>query len=1170
MKHILDLRGVALHSYHTTPYHESFTEKTEKGDKQQPTMAHGVQVFLERYLLPILDRAEPIDIIAVGEGGSDRRRALYVDYKSKESSYSPAVSAQRDGCVQAIERLLIGLGSTLIKYPKTEADDTIALLCNRLEGPKTVWTADQDLLQLMGPGTLVRYRGESVSSFKDYDLLTYGPEIVTLYKSIVGDTSDGYGGIRGLGETFFQNLVTGNVEIVSKLCRIADTRDYSGLEQLASANSLVEKIKAKSDDWFLMWQLAKLHPEWCEMTFREKLGRPVIAKRLPNIERVHTALNPLGLGSFTEKFLKYHYKPILLTASKLRGKEEGFIKALQDSPYIAYDYETYDSLKCESYQKARKGFVDVYSQEVVGVSFAYGANYNKAVYIPIRHEDTDNVSIETVKRILEAIQGYEKIAHNMAFESFISQKCFDIDFWTETYDTMHLFSHANENEDRGLKELSKTYLNYDQLRYSDVVPAGKDMRDVTGESVTQYGADDSICTLQLFHVGKLICELECTANFALKIEPYFEAAMSKRYVKGTRIDKSYLENLTVEASARQIELDKELRQLLTENCSQPNEKSALVIYEDFKPYWEALLSSKGKTEEEIKEYLEERKAELIENSAYVPWQAPSLNWLGRKAIKNVAKMVGLPALRGSKQAWVEAYVYGLIEHADERCGNWPDAFTDEQLTLIKALKAMPELLEVNMSNETYERFKTSESVEKEVKLEIERLYQLSHMLHLSNETFWIGHELNSDSPKQMIQLFYIMLGLPILMRNIDKSDSNARSEWDLEQSPSTGVNAIETWTVYEDMPDWKRKVLEIILELRALSTKFKLYFNPYPKLFHPTESTETVGVLRPSLKNCGTVTRRPTSSTPNVLQVSKKDDGEIRGAFLADSEDEVIVSIDFKQQELVILGALSRDENLLSCYTGPIENRKDVHGLTGTSILNLQNRREGKKSLSYAEFMFNVKNKDKVCVGIRKKPAKMTNFLTVYGGSAIGLARKAVVKVKEAESFIDAFFETYPKVEDYQARCTKNARRYGYVTTMYGNRKHCDGVFDRNRAIAASWERQAGNAPIQGTAADILKIVLKEAVLLRLQERTGACFIAPVYDEIVASVPKKSVVQYINEMVNIMEVTLPGTEVKLGTSVSIGKNWGQQKELEEIMEPSQSRPTEQQILKVLEEIENEC
>jgi DNA polymerase I-like protein with 3'-5' exonuclease and polymerase domains/5'-3' exonuclease len=1166
VKHILDLRGIVLHSYHTTPYLETF--KDEEG-KQQPTTAHGVQTFLERYLLPILDKAQPIDVIAVGEGGSDRRRALYVDYKSKASSYSERVSNERDACVTAVEKILVGIGATLIKYPKVEADDTIALLCQKLSGPKTVWTGDRDLTQLQGPGVIVKFRGVTESAFEGYSFEEFGSNVVTLYKSIVGDSSDGYGGVSGLGAAFFEKLTKeGGPDLVTKLCGVADARDHKVLAALAHDSALVTKLKAKSDEWFTSWQLAKLHPEWCEMSFREKLCRPIIGKRLPNLARVEAALSPLGLSELTNMFTAYHYSPILADKKTLEGRVEKLIEALQNSPMVAYDYETYDTLKCDSFQKARKGFVDVYSQEVVGVSFAYGSNFSKCVYIPIRHENTDNVPMEWVKQILEGLQGYEKVAHNTAFESYISKKCFGLDFYQETYDTMHLFSHYDENLDRGLKSLSKAFLNYDQIAYSQIVGKDKDMRNISGDEVLRYGADDAICTLQLYFISEMLCQLEDTDVFAKTVEPFFEAAMAPRYVKGTKIDRHRLKVLTEEASKAQTEKEAELRSLLAENCSEIVETGALLIFEDFEPYWTETLVQKGKSEQEIIDFLEAKRADLIQKSKYAEWKSPELDWVGKKALRNLTKIIGLPALRGSKIAWVSMYVEGLYEQAAERCADPSDAFTDEQRTLLKALKDCPELLEVNLSNRTIAKALATQTDYKEKSKSLLDLFKLSLETHQSDESFWEGDELNIDSPKQMTELLYVKLCLPILLRNIDKSDSNNKSEWDLEQSPSTGINAVETWLVYETLPEWKKRVLELVLELRAISTKFKLYFNPYPLLFHPEESTEEFGVLRPSLKNCGTVTRRPSSSTPNVLQVSKKGEGEIRSMFLPDSPDHVVVSIDFKQQELVILGCLSGDETLLSCYTGPVELRSDVHGLTGTSILNIQNQREGKSKLSYKEFMERVKGRDKVCVAIRKKPAKMTNFLTVYGGSSMGLARKAVVTPKEAESFISAFFLTYPRVADYQDAQEKRARRFGYTKTMYGSRKHCDGIFDKNKAIASSWGRQGVNAPIQGTAADVLKMVLKEAVTKKLQERLGACFIAPVYDEIVASVPKQSVVQFIEEMVNIMEVTLPGTNVTLGTSVSIGNNWGDQVELEEQMLPEESRPTPELIRKVLQDLEN--
>ena len=289
----------------------------------------------------------------------------------------------------------------------------------------------------------------------------------------------------------------------------------------------------------------------------------------------------------------------------------------------------------------------------------------------------------------------------------------------------------------------------------------------------------------------------------------------------------------------------------------------------------------------------------------------------------------------------------------------------------------------------------------------------------------------------------------------------------------------------------------------------------------------------------------------------------MRSVILPLSKDEVIVSIDFDQQELVILAGLSNDVNLRSCYQG--DNKRDVHSLTGLGIYNFAQQQRGKSGLTYERFAALAKSDDKndpVAVEvteIRKKKAKMTNFLMVYGGSEAGLARKAIVPKETAGSWVSVFFDTYPKVTTYMERQVAMAKKKGFVTTLFGNRKHCDKIFSPNKAIQRAAERQAINQPIQGAAADVLKIVMKEICLQNILERTLCTIYAPVYDEVVASVPKHKVDEYIRLMSDIMEMQLPHVNIGLTTSVSIGKNWGDQVELG-------NRPSLESVTKTLNEL----
>ena len=280
----------------------------------------------------------------------------------------------------------------------------------------------------------------------------------------------------------------------------------------------------------------------------------------------------------------------------------------------------------------------------------------------------------------------------------------------------------------------------------------------------------------------------------------------------------------------------------------------------------------------------------------------------------------------------------------------------------------------------------------------------------------------------------------------------------------------------------------------------------------------------------------------------------MRGCFLPQNEDELVVSIDYVQEELVIMAGESGDENLRSCYIG--DNKKDVHTNTGSAIYNSQMR----TNIRYDQYAELVEKKDKKANDIRKVYAKRTNFLVAYGGGPAGMARKIIVPMEMAESFYEAFFLSYPRVKDYQARKIAEAQRFGYVKECFGTRRHLNKIFDKSKRVRSSAERQAGNAPIQSGAASVLKKLMSGYVKNSVAERFGSTIYGPIYDEVVASVPKSNVHAYVEEMANLMEIELPGLNITLSTSVSIGHNWGDQIEIG-------TRPTAEMVYATIAKIE---
>lgn len=1173
---ILDIRPLLLMCYHggedRQPLQGATTDPKTNKPRKINSAAHGLSSFMDRILRPILLKNAPINIIAVWEGGNHRRRALFEGYKNKpgQEESDVVMQAQVDILFTQAKQLLAGLGAVQMEVPFAEADDAIAYLCERLHGFKRVRTVDHDLLQLKQyPNTLVYIKDGTLSDYKGYPL-----DLVGLYKSIVGDSSDQYGGVRGMGEGAFKDMFDAyGHDGMKQIEHAVASEDYSELiaANEESPDRNLQKLLDQKDQWRLSYLLARLHPEWCEMSYEERVIRPRWFKRIPSRERVQAALREANLTTTIPAYIE-RYMPQMVLMDRLtlvQTDAEVIAKRAKQGPIVAFDYESYDSLKNPAYQQARSGFVDVLSQKVTGVSFCYGDNLQHSFYMPCLHRDTYNVSLETMESTLGVMLGDTlPVAHNCKFEQVVTYTNFGIEF-DKVMDTAIMASYVDEEMEQGLKFLSKKFLNYDQITYAQVLNGGatneargsseKDMRDISGEEVLQYGADDSVVTAHLYVLFQIILECERTANFVHEYETNFDYVMMRSYLRGVKLDEKRLRELEADDDALAIKTEAHLRGLLEQHCLEFNDEGFYTLWADLEEFYRNKEMEKAAEyvqkvldkefaagDEASAELIAARRIELQAERAkwfaqdledkrddcyaacrYVPLGAPTHLFEPFKVagLSAASKTLGLASIRAIKSDKVGEWISGIRDQAAEQ----GIEFTEDQekfLTLLDRARAA-----------------TNVTLHEELK-------EFCKQVVFSNKEYAVGDELNVDSPKQMAELMYGKMGLPILIRNEDKTGTSARTRYDMEGAPGTSRSTMETNMAELAEDSWQSQVLTDVLTLRGINTRRELYYRPYPLWVSPVD-----GMIHAGIRNCGTKTRRPSGSSPNLLQLSKLwENARLREIIQAlpdhfEGEPQVLIGIDFVQQELVIMAGESGDETLRSCYVG--DNKRDVHSLTAAGLMGIE----------YDDFVHRLKVlKDPEAKFYRSnRRAKSTNFLMAYGGSAMGLSRRTIVPKATAEAMVAAYYETYPRVKEYQEQKKYEAQRYGFVTDCFGVRKHCSQIFSSNNRVRHAIERQAGNAPIQGGAASVLKVVLTEVRRQGVIEKTRATIIAPVYDEIVASVPVSTVVPYIRMMEKIMAIELPGLNISLSTSMSMGLNWGQAS-TNELNHEDGSSPTDEELL----------
>jgi DNA polymerase-1 len=350
-----------------------------------------------------------------------------------------------------------------------------------------------------------------------------------------------------------------------------------------------------------------------------------------------------------------------------------------------------------------------------------------------------------------------------------------------------------------------------------------------------------------------------------------------------------------------------------------------------------------------------------------------------------------------------------------------------------------------------------------------------------------GGVFNLDSPKQLQEVLFGKLGLPVIRKTPTGQ-------------PSTAEDVLEELAISFELP-------RMILEYRGV-TKLKSTYTD--KL--PGQVDEVTGRIHTTYQQGVAATGRLSSSDPNLqnIPIRTPEGRRIRQAFVA-APGHRLVAADYSQIELRIMAHLSGDTSLVAAFA---EDR-DVHQATAAEVLGVP----------LAEVSAD-----------QRRSAKAVNFGLIYGMSAFGLARQLGIGRGEAQRYVDRYFERYPGVRRYMDETRNQARELGYVETVYGRRLYLPDIRSRNAALRQYAERSAINAPMQGTAADIIKRAMIAVDSWLERTHTAARLIMQVHDELVLEVAEEAVEITVGElrqhMMQASELSVP-----LKVDVGIGLNW---------------------------------
>ncbi|MCK5861037.1 MAG: DNA polymerase I [Candidatus Hydrogenedentes bacterium] len=351
-----------------------------------------------------------------------------------------------------------------------------------------------------------------------------------------------------------------------------------------------------------------------------------------------------------------------------------------------------------------------------------------------------------------------------------------------------------------------------------------------------------------------------------------------------------------------------------------------------------------------------------------------------------------------------------------------------------------------------------------------------------------GESFNINSPKQLQGILFEKIGLKPLRKT--------------KSGYSTDVAVLEALAQEHPLP-------EAILEYRTLEKLRGTYVEALPKLVHPVTKR-----IHTSFNQAVAATGRLSSSNPNLQNIPVRTGygRRIRQGFVAGESSLRLIAADYSQIELRILAHLSKDEKMLEAFNAD----EDIHRDTAAKVFGV----------APAEVSPEM-----------RRQAKAVNFGVVYGISDFGLARNLGIARSEAKIFIDSYFETYSGVRSWIERVKEETRQHGFVTTMFGRRRYIAEINSTNGVKRNAAERVAVNTPVQGAAADIIKIAM---VRLddRLKEFDGTYSLLQVHDELVVETPENLVEPVVAAMKDAME-NVTQLDVPLKVDVGIGENWAE-------------------------------
>jgi DNA polymerase I-like protein with 3'-5' exonuclease and polymerase domains len=723
-------------------------------------------------------------------------------------------------------------------------------------------------------------------------------------------------------------------------------------------------------------------------------------------------------------------------------------------------------------------------------------------------------------------------------------------FMSNAHDTKIMSSYVDENYSNGLKQNSKLHLGYDQVSYKEVTTKTGRLYDLPpGGKITVDEWKIDIDALRQMDPKKLKVKLAKLGYEDLHdvIQAHKERIVSKQYRMNELPAEDVLaygadDTICTSALYNFYQLQMEI------------EKTFDVFTQvEVKPAYLTALSYTQGVDVSVSRL---KELERADDKVFEKARATLTEVLYRKGI--------LDKMWKPFTEWTAA---GVKDACEDLFG-----FRPESARRKPALLAMDIMTESGTGDSDVALANFCSAVERE---------DVRYINELLLNKYRKEPGLDVNSSKKMKAFLYDILKLPVRVtsdlteldykfnRDLVKAIQKFKKALMADEDPRTVLNeqelalvktkastndtAVDFALMYDkDQDEDLATILDCISTMKKVSTRRGLYYKPYPYLKHWKD-----GKLHSSMNQCATVTRRYSSSGPNLQQLPKKGEGiKIREAIVPHHRDAVIVSLDFSGQELRLAAHMSQDRNMLACYIG--DNLKDPHSITAAgamlkkwgadkvaelkSMVGAANFTGTAEEIEYTVFIKLRKWDDEAIAKLAddlRKVAKNVNFGAQYDAQALTLAYTIVIPVKDAQDFLDAREKMFPGVTEWKDSVRARVERTGYAMTLMGARRHLARLL-QDRSTANKAGRQGPNFEIQGSSAEQTKLAMARVWDSGVLFDYDCRFVAPVHDELVFSIHKDHAVDAIRIIHDCMTRQYHDMTVPCMSSISLGPNFGEQ------------------------------